>query len=251
MKYNTFEEQEIPYKTLAKFGLSHEMIEDLPMFALEDICNGRPSPILPISLHNEENSTIKSRSRFALVRIDGKVDVMFYPLLKFSPLESFDAKQQELLKEGKAIIADTLSPEGKQIKAFVQIDSETNQVMAVPSPIIGRNLQVISDELSLSSAEINILQNGEALTFIVEDAPITVGIDLKANSGFRISDGDNRQWKEQGKREWDKYTFGCYGCWVMNNEGYPDYVAEESYTEELWNEQKRSAERNAAVHQRK
>ena len=35
MKRNSFEESEVPYQTLAKFGLTHEMIEDLPMHVLE------------------------------------------------------------------------------------------------------------------------------------------------------------------------------------------------------------------------
>lgn len=34
MKRNSFEESEVPYQTLAKFGLTHEMIEDLPMHVL-------------------------------------------------------------------------------------------------------------------------------------------------------------------------------------------------------------------------
>lgn len=45
MKCNQFEEGEIPYGALEKFGLSHEMIEDLPMHVLEDIWNGRQSPV--------------------------------------------------------------------------------------------------------------------------------------------------------------------------------------------------------------
>ena len=49
MKRNSFEESEVPYQTLAKFGLTHEMIEDLPMHALDDISNGRPSPVLPVT----------------------------------------------------------------------------------------------------------------------------------------------------------------------------------------------------------
>ena len=38
-----------------------------------------------------------------------------------------------------------------------------------------------------------------------------------------------------------------YGCWVMDDEGNLDYVPEEEYTEELWNEQKKNAERNRAA----
>ena len=252
MKRNSFEESEVPYQTLSKFGLTHEMIEDLPMHALDDISNGRPSPVLPVSMEVNEGYSIKSRTRFALVRMaDGNVDVMFYPVLKFAPLDNFTKEQQELLKQGKAVVANVNIPDGNPIKAFVQIDGETNQVMAVPTPVIGRNLQVLSDELSLGGTELKSIQNGEALTFAVEDEPVTVGIDLKSDTGIRFANGDGEQWRKEGKREWDKYTFGIYGCWVMDDDGNLDYVPEEEYTEELWNEQKKAAGRHASAVARK
>ena len=252
MKRNSFEESEVPYQTLAKFGLTHEMIEDLPMHALEDISNGRPSPVLPVSMEVNEGYSIKSRTRFALVRMaDGNVDVMFYPVLKYAPLDNFTKEQQDLLKQGKAVVADVDMPDGAHVKAFVQIDGETNQVMAVPTPVIGRNLQVLSDELSLGGTELKSIQNGEALTFAVEDEPVTVGIDLKSDTGIRFANGDGEQWRKEGKREWDKYTFGIYGCWVMDEDGNLDYVPEEEYTEELWNEQKKAAGRHASAVVRK
>ena len=87
MKRNSFEESEVPYQTLAKYGLTHEMIEDLPMHALDDISNGHPSPVLPVSMEVNEGCSIKSRTRFALVRMaDGNVDVMFYPVLKYAQI---------------------------------------------------------------------------------------------------------------------------------------------------------------------
>lgn len=252
MKRNSFEESEVPYQTLAKFGLTHEMIEDLPMHALEDISNGRPSPVLPVSIEVNDGYSIKSRTRFALVRMaDGNVDVMFYPVLKYAPLDKFTKEQQELLKQGKAVVADVDMPDGAHIKAFVQIDGETNHVMAVPTPVIGRNLQVLSDELSLGGTELKSIQNGEALTFAVEDEPVTVGIDLNSDTGIRFANGDGEQWRKEGKREWDKYTFGIYGCWVMDDDGNLDYVSEEEYTEELWNEQKKAAGRHASAVARK
>ena len=48
MKQVRFEESEVPYQTLARFGLTQEKIEDLPMWALEDIGQGRRSPLLPL-----------------------------------------------------------------------------------------------------------------------------------------------------------------------------------------------------------
>ena len=108
--------------------------------------------------------------------------------------------------------------------------------------------QVISEELGLGSAEIKTMQNGQPLTFVIDDEPVTVGIDLNSTTGIRFAQGDEQQWKERGKRDWDKFTFGCYGCWVTDDEGNHDYVLEDEYSEELWNEQKKSAQRNASLH---
>ena len=151
MKQVRFEESEVPYQTLARFGLTQEKIEDLPLWALEDIGQGRRSPLLPIQVTNDEGETLKSRTRFALVRMeDGKVDVVFYPQLEKSPLEAFTQEQQEDLLDGKAILADVKDAEGRNSKAFVQIDTGTNLVLSVPTPVIGRNLEVLKDELKLS-----------------------------------------------------------------------------------------------------
>ena len=81
-----FELIELPYPTLARFGLTQEMIEDLPMRVLDEICDGRHSPVLPVRVRDEKGELIESRSRFALVRRDdGLSDVVFYPVLESSP----------------------------------------------------------------------------------------------------------------------------------------------------------------------
>ena len=235
-----FELIELPYPTLARFGLTQEMIEDLPMRVLDEICDGRHSPVLPVRVRDEKGELIESRSRFALVRRDdGLSDVVFYPVLESSPLERYDEAQQKQLLAGKAILADVETADGRHSKAFVQIDEETKQVMYIPTPIIGRNLQVLADIMHLGTMEVNSMQNGEPLTLVVDDEPVTVGIDLHDKTGIRFCSGDSQKWKEQPKREWDKYTFGVYGCWVMDDDGNLDYVPEEEYTEELWNEQKK------------
>ena len=155
MRMNHFELEELPYPVLSKFGLTREMIEDLPMRILKEICNGRHSPVLPVRVTDENGQTAESRTRFACIRKeDGTTDVVFYPVLKSSPLEQYTPEQQKELTEGKAIIADVIQSDGRHGKAFVQIDPETKQVMSVPTPIIGRNLQVLAEELRLGAVEI-------------------------------------------------------------------------------------------------
>ena len=62
-------------------------------------------------------------------------------------------------------------------------------------------------------------------------------------TGILVCVGDGVQWKQETKREWDKFNFGCFGCWVADGEGGLDYVHEDDYTEEMWNELKRSSQR--------
>jgi len=248
MKKEQFEFNELPYPTLARFGLTQEMIEDLPLRILKEIGKGGYSPVLPVRVANENGQVIESRSRFAFIRMDsGEVDVVFYPTLKSSPLECYNEEQQKQLLDGKSIIADVAMADGRHSKAFVQIDEETKQVMYVPTPIIARNLKVLAEVMHFGTVEVNGMQHGEPLTVAVDGEPVTVGIDLHNKTGIRFCTGDAQKWKEQPKREWDKYTFGCYGCWVMDDDGNLDYVPEEEYTEELWNEQKKSGERNRAA----
>lgn len=53
MKKVQIEFDELPFPTLERFGLTREMIEDLPMRVLDDICDGRHSPVLPVRVTDE------------------------------------------------------------------------------------------------------------------------------------------------------------------------------------------------------
>ena len=115
MKKVQIEFDELPFPTLERFGLTREMIEDLPMRVLDDICDGRHSPVLPVRVTDEHGGQIESRSRFAFIRMDnGQVDVVFYPALKSSPLERYDEAQQKQLLDGKAIVADVEMADGRR-----------------------------------------------------------------------------------------------------------------------------------------
>lgn len=242
-----FTENEIPFQPLERLGLTREMIEDLPVRITNDILEGRRSPVLPIMVIDQEGNEVKSRSRFKLIRKeDGNVDALFYPEIEKADLRLFSEQNRALLEKGKTIIATIPDKNGSMVRSFVQIDNETNQVLSAPVQVIARNLQFISEDIHLSEAEFNNLQNGELVTFVRDDddEPITVGIDLNNRTGVRVSSGDAKMWSEQRTRDWDKFTFGIYGCWVMGEDGNLDYVKEEDYTDELWNEQRKSGLRS-------
>ncbi len=237
MKKRIFSEAEIPYKTLERFGLSRQMVEDLPQQALDNICSGYRSPLLPITFKTEGGAMVKSQSRFRLVYDqDNAVQVLFAPKLMATDLSRFHPDNQEVLRQGDAVFVGGAEPK------FYQIDPATGQVLSVPSPVIGNNLQILLEKFHLTSPELSCLRNGEPLTIYVDDKPVTMGVDLNSECGVRVANGDEEEWRRDSKREWDKYSFGTNGCWVTDDDGAMSYVAEDDYTDELWNEMKKKGQ---------
>ena len=64
MKRTEIRDEEIPYEVLQRFGLSQEMIEDLPQSVLSAIRDGRRSPVLPICYTCEDGTKEHDRARF-------------------------------------------------------------------------------------------------------------------------------------------------------------------------------------------
>jgi hypothetical protein len=58
-----FKQEEIPYGILTKFGLTQEMIEDLPQNVIHRLLSSRTTPVLPIVTENIDGETILSYAR--------------------------------------------------------------------------------------------------------------------------------------------------------------------------------------------
>lgn len=244
-KFTTFE---IPYDILEKFGLTQDMIEDLPQAVLNDICEGRRSPVFPITMMNKNGDEIKAKTRFALVRKEnGEVDILFYPVLSNSDLSSYSQEIAKALTAKKAVVTTKTDAEGKEVQVFLQLDPLTKQILSVPTPVIGRNLQIVRDEWNLTNAEMNALEKGLPVSFEDNGTMVTIGIDLTIPYGLRMMEGDEKAWRKAHVRGMDKHNFGLYGCWIVGDDGTLNYVPEENYTDELLEEQKKKIQQRSAM----
>lgn len=251
MNQSQFTEEEIPYHILNRFGLTREMIEDLPEGLGQRLRDGRTTPVLPIKVIADNGDTVLAAARLSLHRnSDGDVRVMFYPRLEKIDLSRFPEAQRKPISGGETVISEINLPDGKRAPAFYQIDPETNQVMAVPVAVVDNNIRVIADELRLTPAEVNCLRNGKLLTTQYQDKMWTIGVSLREQPGIRVVCGDEDTWREDDRRDYGKFNFGLNGCWISNDEGGLDYVPEDEYTEELWDEMKKrgNMQRNASTH---
>ena len=258
MDVNKINNSEIPYYVLETFGLTRNMIDDLPMDVLSKILSGQRSPVLPVEVEGVNGEKVCSKARFSLVYAeDGKLDVVFHPV--FEPIgekicmvirDMATGKEQLKMMDTRAVYSDAVmdglkagrvvmdyitAGDGRKVKSFLQLDPETYEVLAVPTAVIGRNLQTLVGEFGLTVAETNCIQNGEILTIAQDEEQVSVGLDLNSATGLRFEKGDEKRWKEGGVRQWNKYSVGVFGCWMMEN-GDLSYIPEEEYTEEIWDE---------------
>lgn len=99
-KIEKFQDNEIPYETLASFGLTKEMVDDLPLKVLEKLLAGQRTPLLPISVQDNTGKKVDSLARLSLVRTEDGIDVMFMPYWESTLMEELSTLDQMLLKEG-------------------------------------------------------------------------------------------------------------------------------------------------------
>ncbi|MCI7509540.1 MAG: DUF3945 domain-containing protein [Prevotella sp.] len=172
---------------------------------------------------------------------------MFLPKLKEVDITQFDEHDQQLLLTGKAIVADIVEDD-ETVKAFVQIDKDTNSVVYTPTQIIGRNLQTICSEFDLSGDDLQGFWTGGLVTVEVPDfkgtpTMVTIGVNLLSERGVEIVPGDAYRWEKVVRQPIPEYSFGNDGCWINRN-GVLSYVPDNEFTQDIIDAMERNAHAN-------
>lgn len=255
MQEKRFHREDYPLDILSEFGLTEEMIYDLPDFVHETIEMGGKSPLLPITIQQPFGET-RLHAKFCLFETENGMDELFFPKLKSINLDQFAEHDKKLLLGGKVIVSDIEdrkdgADEGEEpriIKAFVQIDKDTNDVLYTPTQVIGRNLSAIAGEYDLDGEQLQRFWKGELVTITETndqgiDEPITIGVDLFTDKGVIVIPGTADLWENIVRRTMPEYSFGNDGCWV-NRHGLLQYVPDEEFTKEIYDVLNRNAKAN-------
>lgn len=225
--------EQFPYASFNKLGLSTSMIEDLPESVMEDLMEGRRSPLLPLQLNAADGSKVTYYARLQLVENkDKKASLACYMINKSVELSQFNEEEQAQLKKGKVVSTDIEIGNQSKIHSYVQID-DNNQVLSAPTQLVARNINNLASEHNFRTSEISSLLKGEVVTFVDDDTPLSVGIDLRESSGLRCSYGDEREWHLQSNSKLERFNFGLEGCWTLEEDGTMNYVPQDQYTEEM------------------
>ena len=239
MRKNLFDEIEFPYDTLAKYGLTQDMIDDLPADVMEALKQGWISPVLPLTaVDMETGEAVKLQFRLKFERgPSGQVDVVFFPTWEQGSMDNLSKDEQERLLAGETIVTQmSVGDGGSGVQAYAQYDRKTQHVLWAPVSVLEKNLSDVANRYELDSGATRTLLDGRPVKFMREGQVMVAGVDMNSKTGVRICLGDEQTWKEGEGLEREAHCFGLNGCWITDEEGNMDYVPESEYTKELWDE---------------
>ncbi len=184
---------ELPYDRLQLIGLSKETVDALPQEVKTNLQQGELTPLMTIN-RQMGNGVFSAPVKLRIEEgIDGKADLVIYPMnaqLKNSLNISNDDFTK--LKEGDLLILG-----GK----YVQRDPETNCFLMVPEKIFQADEKIAGVEkvldIELGAEQKKQMKEGKPVELDVGHEKVTVGLDMKEKEGFKMINGDMKEWQRQ------------------------------------------------------
>ena len=223
-----FLENEIPYKMLEDLGISRKNVLDMPKDLIEPLVNGRITPLVMTRYKAENGKVVEMPMKLQLFREEnGEVNLMTYQVHKSMEKGHFRLTEQEKekLKNGEALKRE-VREDGVRKQKFIQLDKETNTLITRDSATVKildklREMEKVND-IELGTNQKQAAVEGKPVELSVGDQKVTVGVDLREPQGFKIVNGDMKEWERQLKIRYDNEHEGFMG-YVMTDENRWEY----------------------------
>ena len=208
-----FNERELSKKDFERIDID---VRSMPKEIKEKLLNGELTPLLEIrdQLDNGIIATMPVKLRLQRSE-DGKAVLKAYPVSKdiVSDLKLTD-KEQKQLQAGEVITKDVR--EGNNTRTmYLQLDQETKSLLKrdVKQAEIDKRMDELEHvkNITLGQNQRQAIREGKPVELEVGDTKVTVGVDLRQNSGFKAIDGDMGEWKRQQEIKWDMANPGAMG----------------------------------------
>ena len=218
---------EIPFEKFEKLGISKQDFLAMPKELADTVVNGRVTPLMNTRIHAENGKVIEMHMKLQLTRDDnGNVLLQTYPMRKQID-NAYNLTDRELKKveEGNVIKKEVTEDGEKKVK-FIQLDQETKSLISRNVATVKlanklRDMEKIND-IELGANQKQAAQEGKPLELNVGDQKVTVGVDLREPQGFKIVNGDMKEWERQLKIRYDNEHEGFMG-YVMTDENRWEY----------------------------
>lgn len=218
---------EIPFEKFEKLGISKQDFLAMPKELADTVVNGRVTPLMNTRIHAENGKVIEMHMKLQLTRDDNEnVLLQTYPMRKQID-NAYNLTDRELKKvEEGNIIKKEVTEDGEKKVKFIQLDQETKSLISRNVATVKlanklRDMEKIND-IELGANQKQAAQEGKPLELNVGDQKVTVGVDLREPQGFKIVNGDMKEWERQMKIKYDEEHEGFMG-YVQTDENRWEY----------------------------
>ena len=208
-----FVNNQLPYEKLSMLGIDRQKADLLPQDVRTSLSNGELTPLLKVSIDVGNGQKITLPLKLQMVQDkDGRSLLYAYPvrteldLTKDNPLQ-LSNNEREALRNGN-VLNKSIEIEGQKIQHYIQLDPETKSVLMhrISDLKIEHRLKDIEkvNDIELGSQQKQAIREGKPMELNVGGEKVTVGIDLKEPQGFRVVNGDMKEWERHQKIKYDE-----------------------------------------------
>jgi hypothetical protein len=222
-----FSSEQIPYGKFAKLGISEEKLRSMPESLRNTLMNGKVSPLIQTQIQTENGKVIGLPLKLQMVRDrTGAILLMAYPIRKTIANDmKMNSAELERVSRGE-VIQKEINENGIRIKKYVQLDRETKSLMQKNITKVGlaeklREMEKIND-IELGQNQKQAALDGKPIELSIGESKVSVGVDLREPQGFKVVNGDMKEWDKQQKMRYDIANEGFMG-YVMTDENRWQY----------------------------
>lgn len=209
---NKNQQPSLPYDKLALLGIDREKADRLPLDVKRKLMYGEVTPLLQVSLNTGNGTVLTLPLKLQLAADkDGNPTLIAYPVQREITAERSNElrlSQQEIdaLRRGD-VLQKTVDIDGEKTRRYLQLDPETKSIIhrRVTEVQIEQRLKDMEkvNDIELGTQQKQQVHEGKPMELNVGGEKVTVGIDLKEPQGFRVVQGDIKEWERQQKLRYD------------------------------------------------
>ena len=205
--HNINHSERLPYEKLAALGIDREKADSLPQEVKEKLASGEVTPLMQVSISARNGDIITLPLKLQLTTDQqGNPALMAYPVravLEKERNQVLRLSDQEAERLGKGeVIQKAVEVNGEKTQQYLQLDPETKS-------IFHRRVTDVQLEQKLKDMELGMQQKqqvreGKPIELNVGGEKVSVGVDLKEPQGFKLIQGDLKEWERQQKLRYDE-----------------------------------------------
>lgn len=202
----------MPYEGLRKLGINKEAADCLPENVKRALVQGELTPLIQVNIRTSNGKEFSLPLKLQLAEGRGGQPVlMAYPvrteLSRSVNSLNLSTYEKERLAEGSVLLKSLEDRNGQRHQTFLQLDRETNSLMKKNITEVGleqklRDMEKVND-IELGQQQKEAVREGKPVELNVGGEKVTVGVDLREPQGFRIVNGDMKEWDRQQKIKFD------------------------------------------------